>query len=202
MKKKNLFVFTALTVFSLLLSACGATPASTSANTVGAKVDASPTEFTGIVEAIEEDQITVDGQVITVSPEILASGSFTVGDTVEVEASTDENGDLVAESVELHNDDSNDDLYDDSSDDMYDDSDDDMYDDSSDDMYDDSDDDMDDDSDDDMDDDSDDDMDDDSSDDMDDDSDDDSNDDNSSNDSSSDSSDENNDEDDGDETTS
>ena len=107
MKKNNLFAFTALAIFSLLLSACGGATAST--KSVGAKVSASPIEFTGIVEAIEGDQVTVDGQVITVSPEILASGGFSVGDTVEVEATADENGVLVADAIALEDssDDSN-----------------------------------------------------------------------------------------------
>ena len=162
MKKQNLFLFTALTVLGLMLSACGTAPAS---NSVGAKVDASPIEFTGIVEAIEGNEVIVDGQVVVVTPEILASGDFVIGDMVEVEATTDENGALVAESVELHNDD----IDDDSDDDMDDDPDDDMDDDGDDDMDDDSDDE----DDDDMDDDSDDDMDNDSDDDSDDDNDDD-----------------------------
>ena len=112
MKKKNLFVFTALTVLGLMLSACGATPASTSERTVGAKVDASLV-FTGVVESIGEAEIVVDGQVVVLTPEMIVAADFVVGDTVEVEASVDETGAIVAEYVELHNED-DDDSFDDS----------------------------------------------------------------------------------------
>ena len=135
-------------------------------------------EFHGLLESKGTASWVISGFNVGIGPDTELEGSLEIGDWVEVEAISLEDGSLLALEItgpeyDGMDDDSDDDMYDDSDDDMDDDSDDDMDDDSDDDMDDDSDDDVDDDSDDDMDDDSDDDMDDDSDDDMDDDSDDD-----------------------------
>ena len=119
MNKRTLVILTALTVISMALSACGATPTAASAS-VGAKVDASLVAFTGIVEAIGETEIIVDGQTIILTPEMIAAADFVVGDTVEVEAYVDDAGVVTAKYVELHNeDDYADDMSDSSSTDDY-----------------------------------------------------------------------------------
>ena len=112
MRMINKVVLAVLLMVGMVLSACGPVPASTDHNVVGAKVDASPIEFTGIVEAIDGNEITVDGKVIVVTPEMISTGDIEVGDSVEVEATEDESGALIAESVELHDEDSDDDLDD------------------------------------------------------------------------------------------
>ena len=135
MKKKNLLVLTTLLVLGLM--AGGVTSAAASVENVDVGIGSSPSiEFTGVVESIDGDQVTVDGQTVTVDSALIESAGFAVGDLVEVEASMDENGVLVAKSVELE--DSSDHAYDDSSDHAYDDSSDHAYDDSSDHAYDDS----------------------------------------------------------------
>ncbi len=143
MKKQTLLVLTTLTVLGLIVA--GVTPAAASVEQVELEDNIPSIEFTGVVEAIDGDQITVDGQVIIVNATMIESAGFVVGDMVEVEVITNENGELVAEYISLEDsmvDDMSDDSSDDAYDDMYDDSSDDSsydsYDDDSDDSYDDS----------------------------------------------------------------
>ena len=137
-------------------------------------------EFHGLIESKADGSWVISGISVVVDTQTELKGYLEVGNFVNVEALTQEDGSLLAleiygEGADLDDmdDDYDNDMDDDLEDDMDDDSDDDMDDDSDDDMDDDSDDDMDDDYDNDMDDDYDNDMDDDLEDDMDDDSDDD-----------------------------
>lgn len=69
-------------------------------------------EFTGVIEEIAESTITVNGQQISVSEDILATLGLLVGDTVKVEVETDDDGNVTAVKVEiisLGNDNTNDD---------------------------------------------------------------------------------------------
>lgn len=88
------FVFAALA-----LSACAgaATPASTAG---GSKVEAALVEFTGVIEAIDGNQWTVNGQIITVDPSVVADGPFNVGDTIKVEAEVAADGTIIVTKVE------------------------------------------------------------------------------------------------------
>jgi len=97
MKKISFSFFVLMALFAILISACGgAAPADTSAG--AGKPQAA--EFTGVIEAINGDQWTVNGQVITVDPAILRDGPFAVGDTVKVEVEVQTDGSVVVTRVE------------------------------------------------------------------------------------------------------
>ena len=97
MKKQFRFLLVVVALVSMLISACGGT-ANTSAG--GDKPRASLVEFTGVIEAIDGNQWTINGQVITVDPAVLRDGPFAVGDTVKVEAEVQEDGSVVVTRVE------------------------------------------------------------------------------------------------------
>ncbi|MBE7434966.1 MAG: hypothetical protein HS100_13700 [Anaerolineales bacterium] len=97
-KYSNLFlVLAALT--AMLISACGGA-AGTETSAGSGKPLASLVEFTGVIEAIDGNQWTVNGQVITVEPSVLRDGPFEVGDTVKIEAEVQADGSLVVTRVE------------------------------------------------------------------------------------------------------
>ncbi|GJQ34614.1 MAG: hypothetical protein JETCAE01_06240 [Anaerolineaceae bacterium] len=98
-KYSNLFlVLAALT--AMLISACGGAAAGTETSAGSGKPLASLVEFTGVIEAIDGNQWTVNGQVITVEPSVLRDGPFEVGDTVKIEAEVQADGSLVVTRVE------------------------------------------------------------------------------------------------------
>ena len=99
MKKLSKILVPMLVLATMLISACtgAAAPADTSG---GSKVSASPVEFTGVIEAIDGNQWTIGGQVITVDPSVLRDGPFIVGDTVKVEADVQADGSIVVTRVE------------------------------------------------------------------------------------------------------
>ena len=99
MKKISKILIPMLVLATLLISACtgAAAPADTSGSS---KVSAAPVEFTGVIEAINGNQWTVGGQVITVDPSVLRDGPFIVGDTVKVEAEVQADGSIVVTRVE------------------------------------------------------------------------------------------------------
>ncbi len=98
-KYSNLYlVLAALT--AMLISACGGAAAGTETSAGSGKPLASLVEFTGVIEAIDGNQWTVNGQVITVEPSVLRDGPFEVGDTVKIEAEVQADGSLVVTRVE------------------------------------------------------------------------------------------------------
>lgn len=98
MKKQIRFLFVAAALIAILINACGAVPAGSS---VGSdKPLASLVEFTGVIEAIDGNQWTINGQTITVDPSVLRDGPFAVGDTVKVEAEVQADGSVVVTRVE------------------------------------------------------------------------------------------------------
>lgn len=98
-KYSNLFlVLAALT--AMLISACGGAAVGTETSAGSGKPLASLVEFTGVIEAIDGNQWTVNGQVITVEPSVLRDGPFEVGDTVKIEAEVQADGSLVVTRVE------------------------------------------------------------------------------------------------------
>ena len=89
------------TLTALLVSACGGVAAASTETSVGSgKPQASLIEFTGVVEAIDGDQWTINGQVVTIDPSVLRDGPFDVGDTVKVEAEVQDDGSVVVTRVE------------------------------------------------------------------------------------------------------
>ncbi len=99
MKKQFRFLFVVLALVAMFISACGG--AATANSSVGGdKPRASLVEFTGVIEAIDGNQWTINGQVITVDPAVLRDGPFAVGDTVKVEAEVQADGSVVVTRVE------------------------------------------------------------------------------------------------------
>ena len=101
MKNINQFkLFTFLLIAAYLLSACGgALPQSvTSGN--DPKTQTNDVVFTGVVEAMNGNQWTVSGQVVTVDAATSLDPNVAVGDIVRVEASVKQDGSVVALKVE------------------------------------------------------------------------------------------------------
>lgn len=111
MKGISRYVFFAmLTVGMLLVSACGATT-QFSEDSGSAKPLPSLISVSGIIEAINGNQWTVDGQVITVDASMLDDdddfANYKVGDFVELEVEMLADGSVVARSVDSGDDRSN-----------------------------------------------------------------------------------------------
>ncbi|MBM4427019.1 MAG: hypothetical protein FJ031_07250 [Chloroflexi bacterium] len=115
MKKVSLKLFLAVMTFALLLSACGG--AAVSADPTAGKAQAALVQFTGIIEAMDGDQWTINGQVLTVPPTLLRGKTFNVGDAIDMEVEVGDDGSFVVKSVERSDDDNSNDDDDDNSDD-------------------------------------------------------------------------------------
>ena len=101
MKKQSQFLMILAALFAMILSACGGTAATETETSAGSnKPLASLVEFTGVIDAINGNQWTIDGQVITIDPSVLRDGPFEVGDTVKVEAEVQADGTVVVTRVE------------------------------------------------------------------------------------------------------
>jgi len=102
MQKSFRLIATVLFLGAYLLSACtGAAPQSDGPVTVKAqKVSASEVVFTGIVEAMNGDQWTVNGQQVTVDASTALDANIKVGDTVKVEANVSQDGSVLAVKIE------------------------------------------------------------------------------------------------------
>jgi hypothetical protein len=99
MKRNSRFIFIAIVMIaSSLLAACGsAKPATVEVKLSGSS--SMPVEFVGQVEAIQDDQWTINGQVVQVSPEVVREAKFKVGDQVQVSAMVNADGSVKAEKV-------------------------------------------------------------------------------------------------------
>ena len=100
MKKQSYIFLVLVALVAVFVSACGGAAAATDTSAGSDKPRASLVEFTGVIEAIDGNQWTVNGQVITVDPTILRDGPFAVGDTVKVEAEVQSDGSVVITRVE------------------------------------------------------------------------------------------------------
>jgi hypothetical protein len=100
-------IFLALTLAAMLLSACGGASQSAGEPAGGGKGLASPVEFTGVIENMDGDQWTINGQVVTVDPSVLRDGPFNVGDPVKVEAQVQSDGSIVVTRIERYSPDDN-----------------------------------------------------------------------------------------------
>ncbi len=103
MKKLSYVLVLVLALTAMLISACGgsaaiSTPDSSAVS--GGKPQASVVEFTGVIETINGNEWTVDGQKITVDPAVVRDGPFSVGDTVKVEVQVQADGSMVVSRVE------------------------------------------------------------------------------------------------------
>jgi len=91
---------TALFLGAYLLSACtGAAPQS-DGPVKAQKVSASEVVFTGIVEAMNGDQWTVNGQQVTVDTSTALDANIQIGDMVKVEANVSQDGSVLAVKIE------------------------------------------------------------------------------------------------------
>jgi hypothetical protein len=95
MKFRWLLFVLALT--SMLVSACGA---AASQRTVAPKVQAMSVAYTGVIEAINGNEWTINGKTLTVDPSVVRDGPFKVGDTVKVEAIVQLDGSLTVTRLE------------------------------------------------------------------------------------------------------
>lgn len=118
MKKISRFLIVLFVLSGMVLGACAGAQAAGGMS----KVQAAPSEFTGIIEAIDGNQWVVNGQAIVVDPSVVRDGPFMVGDTVKVEVEVAADGSISVTRVELptaadntNSANSNDDLFDDNS---------------------------------------------------------------------------------------
>jgi hypothetical protein len=106
MKKLSYVLVLVLALTAMIISACGgsaAISAPDSAAVNGGKPQASPVQFTGVIESINGNQWSINGQTITVDPSVVRDGPFRVGDTVKVEVQVQADGSMVVNSVETPN---------------------------------------------------------------------------------------------------
>jgi hypothetical protein len=99
MKTISRFLLFVLTIVPLLLGACaGTAPTST---TAAPKVEPIPVAFLGIVDSIADDQWVINGQTVTVTPDVIQDGPFNVGDQVKVEGVVNSDGSFTVSRVEV-----------------------------------------------------------------------------------------------------
>jgi len=97
------YIRVVIILVGILLSACSAAPSSSSVParaSAGGDKPVSEVVFTGVIEGINGDQWTINGQTVTVDSSILRDGPFTVGNTVKVEARVAADGSVTAQRVE------------------------------------------------------------------------------------------------------
>ena len=103
MKTNKRFFYTTLVLLvAYVLSACGGLPqqADSSAGEQAAiKVRAVEVAYTGVVEAINGNEWTVNGQVLTVDPAVVQDGPFQAGDTIKIEGSVNPDGTITVSGV-------------------------------------------------------------------------------------------------------
>lgn len=100
--KNRFFITTMIFIAVYLLSACGGAsqPAAPSpAGQAAVKVQAVEVAFTGVVEAINGDQWTVNGQALSVDPGVVRDGPFQAGDTVKIEGAVNADGSITVSRV-------------------------------------------------------------------------------------------------------
>lgn len=88
-----------LVLTTLAISACSGVAVPMS-NSAGDKAQADLVGFTGVIEAMNGTQWTINGQVVTVDPSVIRDGPFQVGDTVKLEAQVAQDGSVMVTRVE------------------------------------------------------------------------------------------------------
>jgi uncharacterized protein DUF5666 len=101
MNKASRFFLFVLTIGTLLLSACGGTAAMPTSTGGAGKVEPIPAAFIGLVQSIAGDQWVINGQTVTVSPDVIRDGPFNVGDQVKVEGLVNADGSFAVSKVEV-----------------------------------------------------------------------------------------------------
>lgn len=87
-------------VAAYLLSACSGAAQSQGNPTGGGKSQPSEVAFTGTVEAIGADSVTVSGQVVSIDAKTMLDQNIQVGDIVKVEGHVSDDGTVLAVKVE------------------------------------------------------------------------------------------------------
>ena len=104
MKTNKRFFFTTVVMLAAyVLSACGGVPQQAgqpSGEQAAIKVRAVEVAYTGVIEAINGNEWTVNGQVLSVDPSAVRDGPFQAGDTVKVEGEVNPDGSLTILRVE------------------------------------------------------------------------------------------------------
>jgi len=101
---KRFFVTTVIMLVAYLLSACGGLPQQadqSSGEQAAIKVRAVEVAYTGVIDAINGSEWTVNGQLLTVDPAVVQDGPFQVGDTVKIEGEVNLDGSIIVLGVEL-----------------------------------------------------------------------------------------------------
>ncbi len=104
MKTNKRFFFTTLVMLvAYVLSACGGAPQQAgqpSGEQAAIKVRAVEVAYTGLIDAINGSEWTVNGQVLSVDPSVVRDGPFQAGDTVKIEGEVNQDGSLTILRVE------------------------------------------------------------------------------------------------------
>jgi hypothetical protein len=98
MKTNSRFLMLVLTIFTVILSACGGTNIPVTGS--GSAVQTLPTAFIAVVENITGDQWMISGQTITIDPVVVSGGPFNTGDLVKVDLVVNQDGSFTISSVE------------------------------------------------------------------------------------------------------
>lgn len=101
MKGINRFKFsTFFLVFAYLLNACTGIAPQSPTSTGDGKSQSMEVAFTGKVEAISVDSITVNGQTVSINASTALDNNIQVGDIVKVEAQVSDSGTVLALKIE------------------------------------------------------------------------------------------------------
>ena len=103
MKRPPYLLVIVLALIAMLISACGSSAGQSAPDTSsagGGSKQAMPVAFTGVIESINGNEWSINGQTITVDPAVVRDGPFNVGDTVKVEVQVQADGSMVVNSVE------------------------------------------------------------------------------------------------------
>ena len=101
--KQRFFFTTVVLLVAYILSACGGAPQPAGEPTgdqAALKVRAVEVAFTGVVEAMNGNEWTVNGQTLLVDPAVVRDGPFQAGDTIKVEGTVNADGSLSVSRVE------------------------------------------------------------------------------------------------------
>ena len=101
MKKTAHFLLFVLTIATLLLSACGGVAPTPTASVGGGRPEPIPAAFIGMVDSIAGDQWVINGNTVTVSPDVIRNGPYQVGDQVKVEGVVNSDGSFTVSRLEV-----------------------------------------------------------------------------------------------------
>ncbi len=104
LKMGGLIVFSAV-----VLSACAGNVSAEDLQGLGFSPEEIESILSGAVEGLEDGKLIIDGNIVEISDETEFEGEIEIGDEVEIKFRTDDEGRMIAQSVEFSDDDSDDD---------------------------------------------------------------------------------------------